>query len=106
MSPVVTVIVPTYRRPTLLRRVLRSITSQAHEGFGIVARVYDNASGDETEAVVRAAGTTDVPVEYVGRPANVGIIRNMYVTRAGNLLIHQSSSNRFGVVEIQKPLSQ
>jgi virginiamycin B lyase len=35
-------------------------------------------------------------------PSGVGIVRNMWVTRAGNLLIHQSSSNRVGLVEITK----
>ena len=35
-------------------------------------------------------------------PSGFGIIRNMYVTREGNLLIHQSSSNRVGLVQIPK----
>lgn len=33
-------------------------------------------------------------------PSGVGIIRRMWVTREGNLLIHQSSSNRIGLVRI------
>jgi virginiamycin B lyase len=36
-------------------------------------------------------------------PSGFGIVRNMFVTREGNILIHQSSSNRFGLVEIPKP---
>jgi virginiamycin B lyase len=35
-------------------------------------------------------------------PSGVGIVRNMFVTREGNLLIHQTSSNRVGLVEIGK----
>jgi Cu(I)/Ag(I) efflux system membrane protein CusA/SilA len=34
-------------------------------------------------------------------PSGVGIVRNMWVTKDKNLLIHQSSSNRIGLVEIQ-----
>jgi virginiamycin B lyase len=34
-------------------------------------------------------------------PSGVGIVRNMWVTKQGDLLIHQSSSNRIGLVEIQ-----
>ena len=34
-------------------------------------------------------------------PSGVGIVRNMWVTRDGKLLIHQSSSNRVGLVEIK-----
>ncbi len=38
-------------------------------------------------------------------PSGVGIIRNMTHTRDGKLIIHQSSSNRFGLVEIVPPTS-
>lgn len=75
-APVLTVIVPTYRRPELLRRALRSITAQACNGFQLVVRVYDNASGDDTEEVVRAAGAGGVTVDYVRRPQNIGAVRN------------------------------
>ena len=34
-------------------------------------------------------------------PSGVGIIRNFWVTREGNLLIHQTSSNRVGLVKIK-----
>jgi len=33
-------------------------------------------------------------------PTGVGIVRNMWKTETGNLLIHQSSSIRIGLVEI------
>ena len=35
-------------------------------------------------------------------PSGVGIIRNMRVTPDRNLVIHQSSSNRVGLVTIDK----
>jgi virginiamycin B lyase len=34
-------------------------------------------------------------------PSGYGIVRNMWVTRDGNLLIHQTSSNRIGLVKIR-----
>ena len=37
-------------------------------------------------------------------PSGVGIIRNVWVTRDSNLLIHQSSTNRVGLVTIKKTL--
>jgi glycosyltransferase involved in cell wall biosynthesis len=76
MTPVVSVLVPTYRRPGLLRRTLASLTSQRAEGFSIEVWVYDNASGDETEQVVRRAGTSRVPVHYVRRAENIGSTLN------------------------------
>jgi len=39
-------------------------------------------------------------------PSGYGIVRNMWVTRDGNLLIHQSSSNRFGIVRLTKPAAE
>ena len=33
-------------------------------------------------------------------PSGVGIVRNVWVTEAGDLLIHQSSSNQVGLVKI------
>jgi virginiamycin B lyase len=35
-------------------------------------------------------------------PSGYGIIRHMRATPEGNLVIHQSSSNRIGLVTIQK----
>ena len=37
-------------------------------------------------------------------PSGVGIIRNVWVTRDSNLLIHQSSTNRVGLVTIKRTL--
>jgi virginiamycin B lyase len=36
-------------------------------------------------------------------PSGVGIIRHMRVSPDGNLVIHQSSSNRVGLAIIEKP---
>ena len=75
-APTISVIVPTYRRPALLRRALRSITSQVVEGIDLTVVVCDNASGDETEAVVRGVQRDGASVNYVRRPENIGAVRN------------------------------
>jgi virginiamycin B lyase len=67
--------------------------------------IWYNESGKRPDTLVRFDPKTET-FQSFAIPSNVGIIRNMFVTRAGNLLIHQSSLNRFGLVEIQKPLSQ
>ena len=76
VKPTVAVLVPTYRRPALLRRTLASITTQRADGFDVEVWVYDNASGDDTERVAREAGTGTIPVRYVQRPYNIGSVRN------------------------------
>lgn len=61
--------------------------------------VWYNESGQRPDTLVRfdpkTEGFQSWPI-----PSGVGIVRNMWVTRDGNLVIHQTSSNRVGVVEI------
>jgi glycosyltransferase involved in cell wall biosynthesis len=49
-KPLITTIIPTYRRPKLLRRAIKSVLNQTYLHFQVC--VYDNASGDETAEVV------------------------------------------------------
>lgn len=72
--PRVTILLPTFRRPRLLARALRSALAQTYVDFKLV--VYDNASGDETGAVVRAFAATDARLAYVVNPENLGAIGN------------------------------
>ncbi|HLJ84034.1 MAG TPA: glycosyltransferase family 2 protein [Candidatus Eremiobacteraceae bacterium] len=64
------VIVPTYRRPSLLRRAVASALGQTYRDLVVI--VFDNASGDETESVVAAFASRDARVRYVCRDRNVG----------------------------------
>jgi len=63
--------------------------------------VWYNESGMRPDALVRFDPKTE-KFQSWAIPSGVGIVRNVWVTRAGNLLIHQSSSNRVGLVEIPK----
>ncbi|MDT8399824.1 MAG: hypothetical protein RQ899_14545 [Pseudomonadales bacterium] len=70
-------------------------------GLVVVAdKVWYNESGMRPDALVRFDPKTETFQSWA-IPSGVGIVRNMWVTKAGNLLIHQSSSNRVGLVEIQ-----
>jgi len=61
--------------------------------------VWYNESGMRPDALVRFDPATETFQSWA-IPSGVGIIRNMAVTRNGDLLIHQSSSNRIGRVRI------
>jgi len=63
--------------------------------------IWYNESGMRPDALVRFDPKTEKFQSWV-IPSGIGIVRNMWVTSAGNLLIHQSSSNRVGLVEIQR----
>jgi glycosyltransferase involved in cell wall biosynthesis len=71
----ITTIVPTYRRPVLLKRAVLSVLNQSFSDFAV--RILDNASGDETEQVARALMRGDSRVEYHRHPENIGSLQNM-----------------------------
>ena len=62
--------------------------------------IWYNESGMRPDALVRFDPKTEQFQSWV-IPSGVGIIRNFWVTKSGNLLIHQTSSNRVGLVKIQ-----
>jgi glycosyltransferase involved in cell wall biosynthesis len=73
----VTVAIPTYNRSGLLARCLESVLAQ--EGFGpasgrMAVLVHDNASPDDTAAVV--AGFHDPRIHYRNTGENLGFFRN------------------------------
>ena len=73
-KPLITTIIPTYRRPQLLQRAIRSVLAQTYPHFQVC--VYDNASGDETAAVVRTLAGADHRVKYYCHTENIGAFKN------------------------------
>jgi glycosyltransferase involved in cell wall biosynthesis len=73
-APLITTVVPTYRRPKLLRRAIRSVLDQSFGDFQVC--VYDDASGDETEQVVRELASADWRVKYFRHAQNIGGMAN------------------------------
>jgi len=64
----VTVIIPTYNRAALLPRAIASVRAQTHRPAELI--VVDDASADETEAVVR--GLADPSIRYIRHERNQG----------------------------------
>ena len=73
-KPLITTIIPTYRRPKLLRRAIRSVLNQTYPHFQVC--VYDNASGDETASVVAELSKEDPRVKYHCHAENIGAAKN------------------------------
>ncbi len=69
-----TAVIPTYRRPRLLKRAIQSVLAQTHRDLRV--RIYDNASGDDTPDVVRGFAEADARVSYVAHSANIGATQN------------------------------
>lgn len=70
----ITTIIPTYKRPKLLKRALTSVLNQTYPHFQV--HVYDNASGDETSDVVCEFMRQDARVKYHCHPQNIGMMAN------------------------------
>lgn len=73
-SPVITTVIPTFRRPQLLRRAVLSVLRQTYEN--VLVCVYDNASDDETGEVVAALMSMDPRVRYHRHDENIGSYNN------------------------------
>jgi virginiamycin B lyase len=63
--------------------------------------IWYNESNQRPDALVRFDPKTE-KFQSWAIPSGVGIVRNMSVTPDGNLMIHQSSINRIGLVTISK----
>jgi glycosyltransferase involved in cell wall biosynthesis len=70
--PKVSVCIPTYNRAHFIGETLASVLAQTMQDFEII--VYDDASTDETEAVVRSID--DERIHYYRQDRQVGISRN------------------------------
>ncbi len=70
----VTVAIPTYNRAGLLKVCIESVLAQDYPDLRVV--VLDNASSDDTEALVRSFAERDERVTYIRHETNIGILRN------------------------------
>ena len=71
---IVTVVIPTYRRPDMVVRAIRSVLNQTYAHVRV--RVFDNASGDDTARVVGELAKADPRVEYTAHAENIGAAAN------------------------------
>jgi glycosyltransferase involved in cell wall biosynthesis len=73
-EPLITVIIPTFRRPKLLRRAILSVLNQTFTAFQVC--VYDDASNDNTQKVVTELAETDSRIKYYCHEQNIGVVAN------------------------------
>jgi GalNAc5-diNAcBac-PP-undecaprenol beta-1,3-glucosyltransferase len=90
----VTVIIPTYKRPTLVPRAIESVRRQTHRNIEIL--VIDDCSGDSTGEVVRAI--PDTRLKYIrhevnkGLPANFDAVACIADVNGKTLRVHRGST--------------
>ncbi|HVU73316.1 MAG TPA: glycosyltransferase [Mycobacteriales bacterium] len=84
-----TVIVPTYRRPALLRRCLASLREQTVDARAFTVSVVDDGSGDETPQLLEQLAATMPNLTWAVQPRNAGpaAARNRAVQQSGGALL-------------------
>ncbi len=74
MTPTITTVIPTYRRPGLLRRAILSVLAQTWPDFEV--HVFDDASEDDTKDLVAQFIERDSRVRYFCNARNLGMMPN------------------------------
>ena len=72
--PLITIIIPTYRRPKLLAKAIKSALSQTIKNLQVY--ICDNASEDETSDVVEELRKVDKRIHYFSQKQNIGMLAN------------------------------
>ena len=73
-QPLVSICIPAFNAARELSDSLGSALRQTYSNLDIL--VFDNASSDGTEAVVRSLANSDARVRYLRHESNVGMVRN------------------------------
>lgn len=73
-NPLVTILIPTYKRTELLKQAIESVLSQSYKNLQLV--ILDNASMDETGQIVKHFMDTDKRVVLVENEMNIGVNAN------------------------------
>lgn len=74
MTPLISILVPTYNRAGLIADALQSAIAQTYSNVEII--VVDDASPDDTRGVVAAFAAADARVRYHRHEVNLGIVGN------------------------------
>jgi abequosyltransferase len=69
--------IPTFNRAPQLRQLLASVARQADHGLDVEVVISDNASDDDTPAVIAEFASGGMAIVYKRLPENLGFDRNM-----------------------------
>ncbi|MBF0408686.1 MAG: glycosyltransferase family 2 protein [Candidatus Riflebacteria bacterium] len=89
-KPSITTIIPTFNRAALLKKAVESVLSQSHKNFQVI--ISDNASSDETSAVLEKLVKTDSRVIVHRQQNNIGGLNNF------NFLLGKIDSDYFSIL--------
>lgn len=73
-TPLITAVIPTYKRPELLKRAVRSVLGQSFSHLLVL--ICDNASGEETDLVVEELMQQDARVKLLKHSSTIPMVQN------------------------------
>ncbi len=79
-KPKVSVVIPTYNRPHLIRRAIQSVLNQTYQNFEII--VVDDSPNDETEKVVKSFKDNRIKYLHNKEKTNLPKARNQGVRKS------------------------
>src|SRR5690348_1065740 len=103
--PVVSVILPTYNRASLISRAIRSVLNQTFTDWELL--IVDDGSTDATEQLIRSR-SADSRIRYMKLPQNVGMCnaRNHGIALArGEFIAFLDSDDEWLPTKLEKQLA-
>ena len=95
LIPLVSVVITSYNRATWVGKAIESAQAQDYQNIEII--VCDNASTDDSDAVIKKFSDNDGRIRYVRNENNIGMISNFekvfFQLAKGNFIINISSDD-------------
>jgi len=103
-NPLVSIIIPTYNRSSLLKRALLSVLNQSYENIELI--IVDDASTDDTKRKVDAI--SDTKIRYIRHENQMGaaVARNTGIkSSSGDFIAFQDSDDEWLVQKLEKQMA-
>lgn len=75
LSPLVSILIPTYNRPHFLQQALLSALNQTYNHTEII--ICDNSEGDQTKNLIDSYVESNKNIKYVKNESDIGYVNNM-----------------------------
>lgn len=99
--PVVSVIIPTYNRETLIARSIQSVLNQSYQNFEVI--VIDDDSTDGTKGIVESFSDKRIRYIQIENNRGAGAARNIGIQRSkGKFIAFQDSDDEWLSEKLEK----
>jgi glycosyltransferase involved in cell wall biosynthesis len=91
-APLVSVVIPTYNRASLIEETIRSVITQSYANLEII--IVDDGSTDETESLIQNLNSDQIKYFKIPHSGSFAVVRNFGILKAsGNLIAFLDSDD-------------